>query len=887
MTGKTVSHYKVIEKLGGGMGVVYKARDTRLDRLVALKFLPPYLSADEEANERFVREARAASSLDHTNICTVYDIGETEEGATFIAMAYCEGTTLRRKLERGPMPLALAVQIVAQIAEGLARAHDAGIVHRDVKPANIMVSERGDVKILDFGLAKLIGGMELTKADTTMGTVPYMSPEQVNDVRVDRRTDIWSLGIILYEMLTGERPFRGAYDQAVIYSIVNEKPEPAASLRPDIPESLARMIEKMLRKDPAERYQNVADILAELRPGRSSVIRSRRVAIPRRRALTSLGFAVPALIIVAYFFSDQDKGTDAVTTGRITQLTREPGLEIDPDISPDGKMLAYTAGTPGKMHLYVRQIDSERALRLTEGPTGDYRAPKWSPDGTRIAFQSEGLLFVMPALGGSPKRLVNSPEYLSRRDDPQAFRRHHRLSEIGVQMHSLAWSPDGEHLAFIIGSGIHTQKIGEDKPHELAEAFSPHSLCWSPDGTRLAYVSGNPLFLSTKEMGNSAPSAIWVVSVNDGKAVQVTDNDYLNMNPVWQPDPRCLLFISNRSGIRDVHRIALKSSAEPEGPPVRLTTGLNAFSMSLSHDGKYLVYSAFANAANIWSIAIPDGAPVSVSEAEPVTSGNQTIEGLGMSADGQWLAYDSNRSGNQDIYKMHLPDGEAEQLTTNTSSDFLPSWSPDGREIAFHSFRDGNRNIYVISADGGRVQQVTDDPQQEHCPDWSPDGEQLVYYGSRTGRYEIYTVARKPDGSGWDAPRQLTLSGGFEPRWSPDGRLIAYTWEADNSLRVISPEGGEPRVLVQSQDPAILPRPDFQDWSPDGQTIYYKAFDAEGRSSIWSIPAAGGTPQLLVKFDDPSRPSIRDEFTTDGRRFYFTLARYESDIWQMELLREK
>jgi len=265
MIGQTISHYQIQEKLGGGgMGVVYKAEDTRLKRLVALKFLPPDLTRDEDARERFVHEAQAASALDHTNICTIYEIDETKEGQTFIAMAYYQGETLKQKIKRGPLPVDEALNYAVQVAQGLGKAHGEGIVHRDVKPANVMVTEDGVVKIVDFGLAKVAEQTQLTKTGTTLGTVSYMSPEQARGEVVDERTDLWALGVVLYEMLTGARPFRGDYEQAVIYWILNEEPEPLTALRAEVPTALARVIEKALAKSPEDRYQTVSELLTDI-----------------------------------------------------------------------------------------------------------------------------------------------------------------------------------------------------------------------------------------------------------------------------------------------------------------------------------------------------------------------------------------------------------------------------------------------------------------------------------------------------------------------------------------------------------------------------------------------------------------------------------------------
>ena len=277
--------------------------------------------------------------------------------------------------------------------------------------------------------------------------------------------------------------------------------------------------------------------------------------------------------------------------------------------------------------------------------------------------------------------------------------------------------------------------------------------------------------------GNLAPSAIWLVPAAGGQPVPVTDNKSLNMSPVWLPRGRQLLFVSDRDGGRDIYRVTLRSSGQPVGPPTRLTTGLNAHTISLSADGKRLTYSVFTETANVWSLPVPQGDAVSVSQAVAVTTGKQIIEGLDVSRDGRWLAFDSDRSGNQDIYKVPLAGGEPEQLTTDPQDDFSPAWSPDGKEIAFHSFRNGNRDIFIMPAAGGLAVPVIATPAQERGPDWSPDGQQLVFTSNQTGKYELYVVSR--EGRKWGTPRRVTRDMGLprDGRWSPDGRFIAYLGE--------------------------------------------------------------------------------------------------------------
>ncbi|NIU09675.1 MAG: protein kinase, partial [Phycisphaerae bacterium] len=301
MIGKTISHYKIIEKLGaGGMGTVYKAQDTKLDRFVALKFLPPHLSQDEENKKRFIHEAKAASALDHPNICTIYEIDETEDGQMFIAMACYEGESLKEKLEKGPLPIDEAMSIAIQIAEGLAKAHSKNILHRDIKPANILVTEDGMVKIVDFGLAKLADRTMITKDGTTLGTVAYMSPEQAQGVNVDHRTDIWALGVVMYEMFTGQTPFKGDYEQAVIYSIMNEEPEPITGIQASAPPQAEQIVSKALTKNADLRYQHVDDLLMDLQRGLAKPQATAVRAEPKKmvsRFVTAASVLVAVLIL--------------------------------------------------------------------------------------------------------------------------------------------------------------------------------------------------------------------------------------------------------------------------------------------------------------------------------------------------------------------------------------------------------------------------------------------------------------------------------------------------------------------------------------------------------------------------------------------------------------
>jgi len=611
---------------------------------------------------------------------------------------------------------------------------------------------------------------------------------------------------------------------------------------------------------------------------------------PRRRRVGWRRAPLPPLVGAAALFAVIGAGAvivrgarraERLVPGPTRRVAFDAALELDPALSPDGKVIAYAADPDGAMRLYVRQVAGGRALPVSGEIGGYHRAPRWSPDGSQIAFQADGSLYVVPAFGGVPRLLVKAP------------------SPSGWAAYP-AWSPDGQAIAYSQNDTLYVRPVAGGEPRVLTAAVpSPHSLAWSPDGRRLAVVSGNSTFVfgsggrgSAVNVGNGAPSSIWVVPGRGGGApVRLTDDRSLSTSPAWLPDGRALLFVSDRDGERDVYRLDLTDDGGPAGPVTRLTAGLDPHTISLSADGRRLAYSVFSLSSNLWRMAIPADAPASLSSARALTSGSQVVEGVSVSPDGRWLAFDSDRAGNQDIYKISTDGGDLVQVTADPADDFMPAWSPNGREIAFHEFHGGDRRVAVVSADGGEPALVAAAPSNQRFPGWSPDGMALVFASDATGRTELYVVQRRVDGD-WAAARQLTGAGGFNGRWSPDGRHIAYT--RDDGVWMIASDAaaGAPARLVLATDSSDRRRIDVVQWSADGRVLYYKAFDDVGRSSIWSVRAsecpravrgAGCAPRLLVRFDDVRRQSNRPEFATDGRNLYFTITESASDVWTMEL----
>ena len=858
--------YAIDREIGhGGMATVYLAEDLKHHRKVAVKVLRPDLAASLGA-ERFIREIEVAAQLTHPHILPLHDSGEAE-GFLYYVMPFIDGDSLRQRIEKeGELPVIEAIRIIREVADALGHAHSHGVVHRDIKPDNVMLSGR-HAMVADFGVAKAVseatGRQSLTTAGIALGTPSYMSPEQAAaDPNVDHRADIYALGAMAYELLTGRPPFVGASPQQVLSAHVTEQPDTVTSRRATIPPALDQVVMKCLAKRPADRWQSAEEMLPVLEglaatpsggltPTGTVPVQAIQPRPSRRLAVTA--GVVVALSILGFLGWSSFRSVPAtITVSNIRQITQAPEVEYLPTISPSGRELAYAKGYFGTsgFDIAVQDMAGGRAIDLTADRPGNQWFPMWTADGERILFAESspdaGGVYVIPRFGGA-----STP-----------------ISTFG-DVH-------GDSVAFSRGDSLLIQSLGGGAPRFVAIVPpQSHSEAWSPDGSKIAGVADNFQWLINM---NIAPSAIWVVDVQTGRLEFATDPTALNQSPQWLPNGRGLLFVSDREGPRDVYQVRLGGSGQPQGKPMRVTTGLNPHGISISQDGSKLAYSQLTFRTNVWEISLPTTGSVSLSEARQVTVGSQSVENHGLSSDGRLLAYDSNRDGNQEIYILPVDGGEPRQLTTDPAGDFHPDFSPDGREVVFYSMRHGTRDVFLISVDGGRAVRLTDSPGEEYHPSFSPDGLTIAYrWTDEAGDSHVMLIDRDAIGGEWNAPRRLTQ--GFWARWTPDGQLVTSGSEYEIAVTTLA---GEERVVLDGSGARLI-GVGSPESSSDGHTIYFLGADREGQEGLWAVPVAGGSPRLVVRFDDPARAADTWYIAVGVDKVYLSLPEHESDIYVMDL----
>jgi len=852
LSGRTVSHYRILEMLGcGGMGVVYKAQDTELGRFVALKFLPDDSAQDRQALERLRREARAASALNHPNIIVIHDISR-EAGCDFIAMEYVAGKTLDQLIPRNGMRLNDMLKVAVQVTDALATAHAAGIIHRDLKPWNVMVDDHGLVKVLDFGLAKLVYQRVVegeattvsthtqTEEGTIVGTPAYLSPEQAEGKPVDARSDTFSLGVMFYQMGTGVRPFRGDSAVSIISSILKDSPVAPVALNPALPTDLDRIIRRCLAKDPARRYQNVADLrndleelqdLVKAREG-SSAVRTRSARRPPWRSFVA---AVGALIcimalMIVWRYQKANSASPVHVNVVFSKLTSQPGVEWFPSLSPDGKWVVYSGSGSGSRQIYLQSVSGQTPLDLSRDTTVDDDQPAFSPDGEQIAFRSSrdgGGIFVMGRTGESVKRITHMGFHPS-------------------------WSPDGTHLAFTsenvelypqnsVGqSGLWIVNVTTGEVRLLYEGDAVLA-SWSPHDQRIAY---------THRLGNPTQSAIWTIRVSGGTPKPVINERATNWNPVWSPNGRYLYFSSDRRGSMNLWRVPIdEASGETRGEPEAITAPAPYLAHpSLSADGKHITFTSALVTANIQRLALnPSGA----ARDEPVwvTTGSLRWSNPEPSPDGTWVA----------MYSLVQPEGHR-----------MPHWSPDGNWVACFSTRSGGIELWKIRPDGSDLQQLTEGGAGYLA--WAPDGSRIVTVGGVENRAFIFDPNRP-----W---KQQSLEH-LPPPDPPSSRFLVNDWSPDGKHLVGAAEAPIGGVLTYSLEFHQYERlTDFGEWPvwlPDSRRVL---FVANGKN-FYIVDS--GSKQVHKVFSVARDVIGPPRLTRDGKTAYFSRRVTESDIWLLTL----
>jgi serine/threonine protein kinase/Tol biopolymer transport system component len=873
VVGDTVGHYRVLKLLGcGGMGEVFLAEDTRLRRQVALKSLPPVVGGQPERLDRFEREAQTLAALNHPHIVTVYAVEQFGD-TRFLAMEYVDGQTLADLMPKGGLPLRRLLVIARQIVDAVIAAHERGIIHRDLKPANVMVAPGDRVKVLDFGLAKLRDGAESASESTALtreashegkivGTVAYMSPEQAEGRSVDQRSDIFSLGVMLYELAAGVRPFTGDTSLSVLSAILRDTPKPITDLNRAQPRELARIVRRCLMKDSERRYQSAKDLRNDLdeleqtlNSGELDRLPKPAASGPSRVAVAIVAAATVAVGAAAVIWwrptGPRQTSSPTVLHSRLTQAA---GIEQFPAIAPDGKWVVYSKNGD----IFLQSVTGQRAINLTNDAASLNIMPAFSPDGEQIAFRSNrsgGGIFVMGRMGESVRRITDRGWYP-------------------------AWFPDSRRIVFstdgppgpealpVSRSALMTADAGGSDPKVLVSGYYAAQPRVSPHGRRIAFWAIRP-----DQKLDRYNRDVWTVNVDGSGPVRATDHPAIDWNPVWSPDGTSLYFLSNRGGSMNLWRVAIdEATGRTAGSPEPLTAPAPYVAyFSLSADGRVGAYLALTGATNIGHISFDPERAVATGAATGVTTGAHDFYGgsVDVTRDGR-LVVASTLLGQEDLYLVSTADGAIRQLTNDVFRDRAPRWLNDNRRILFYSDRSGEYEVWSIDADGGSLRQLTPNGGWRGYPVPSPDGSRIVTDDIETHRLFVYdardfskpieALPPNPDAS----VVNLTVTS-----WSPDGSRILYSTpgSARSGVWMFSWADRSHQRLVDGTQGA---------WLQDSHRFIYN--DA-GRLKLFDISTHTAHDVLAIDGEAVTGPRL----ALNDTELFFLRGTSDGDVWLVRL----